>query len=154
MNKLILRRNNNFFPFDFMPTLMPEDLWQDFHKSISDMFDLNHRNLRLDKGFPKGDVFLDGDNVVIELGLAGYKKEQLSVRVEENALIVSASKHDDSDGDKGRQMRRSAFTKVFSNFTNDKDLNKSEITYEDGLLRIIVPPAEKKESKSKELLIK
>lgn len=126
------------------PTLLPLfDTAGAFEQLASQLFDFQLGNVSLNKGFPKGDIFKDGENTIIELALAGYNKDQLSVKIENNSLIVSASKSSESSTKNTRSLKRSAFTKVFPNFANEWDLHAADVEYKDGLLRIIVPPLEK-----------
>ena len=136
------------------PTLLPEDIFQDFRGFFDalDVYNPTTQTLSIRKGFPKGDIFLDKDgNRVIELALAGYSKEQLSVTVEDGKLTVAAKK---CEGDEeSRTLARRAFTQTFSNLGKDFNLEKAEVSYKDGLLRIIVPK-EQEVAEIKELEIK
>ncbi len=141
-------------PFTF-PTLFPDDIFGEFEKFITglDTYNPATKTLSLRK-FPKGDIFLDKDgNRVIELALAGYSKEQLSVIVEDGTLTVSAEKCE-TDCEEQRTLARRAFKQVFSSFGDGFDLEQAEVTYKDGLLRIVVPKVEKPEETAKQLTIK
>lgn len=156
MNKILVRRRPlNPFRINSFPTLFPSTIFDDFENLLTGLcdFDSEHGNLSLRKGFPKGDVYMDDGSVVIELALAGYNKEQLSVRVEDNSLVVSAEKVENNDVG-GRSLARRAFSKVFPNFTNEWDLEQAKIIYQDGLLRITVPPIKEKVATVTELKIK
>lgn len=155
MNLIVRRRPLNPFRVNSFPTLFPSNIFDEFEKLLSglDNFDSEHGNLSIRKGFPKGDVYMDEGNIIIELALAGYSKEQLSVRVEQNSLVVEASKLEDSENN-GRSLARRAFSKVFPNFTNEWNLEAATVSYQDGLLRIVVPPVEETPPEVTELEIK
>ena len=143
MNKLIR-------PFS-LPTLLPRDLFDDIERMFNalDWYDAPTGTVSLKRGFPKGDLFYDKDgNKVIELALAGYKKEQLSVKVNDNTLTVSAAKCDDTDEERKSTLTRRAFSQQFAIFDNNDDFENTQISYENGLLRIVVP---KKETPDKEI---
>jgi HSP20 family protein len=138
-----------------LPTLFPSDIFGEFERFFTglDTYDPNTCTLSLKK-FPKGDIFLDEDgNRVIELALAGYSKDQLSVVVEDGKLTVSAEKCEDSS-DERRTLARRAFRQVFSSFGDNFNLEGSEVTFKDGLLRVKVPKVEKPEEVAKSLPIK
>lgn len=154
MNKLMI-------PFKSFP-LIPRKMFDDFTEGFFDDFfnssrgfDPNTLSLTL-RSFPKGDTYVnkDGDHV-IELALAGYIKDQLSVSIEDNHLIVSASKCEKGDDEcESRSIARRAFKTIFSNPGEDFDLKKSTVTFENGLLKIVTPKAERKQDKIVELDIK
>jgi HSP20 family molecular chaperone IbpA len=154
MTKLMIKRPLNPFRVNSFPTLFPSDIFDEFDSLLGNIFDAEHSTLSLRKGFPKGDVFVKDGNTVIELALAGYSKEQLSVKVKDNSLIVAASKDEGSSGESGRSLKRSAFTRVFPNFANEWNLESSNVEYKDGLLRITVPPMVEQEKEAIELDIK
>lgn len=157
MNKLVVRRRPlNPFRVNSFPTLFPSNFFDEFDRLLAGLgdFDSEHGNLSLRKGFPKGDVYTEDGNVIIELALAGYNKEQLSVRIEDNSLVVSAEKVDEPDNNNGRSLARRAFSKVFPNFTNEWNLESADVSYRDGLLRIVVPPHEEPSAAVTELEIK
>jgi len=134
------------------PTLFPSEIFEDFFSGL-DMDVFNNNSIYLRKGFPKGEIFLEEGNAVIELVLAGYSKDQLSVYVEDNALVVSASKCENTDKDKVRSLKRSSFTRKFPILVNEWNLREADVSYKDGLLRISVPPR-KEEREKIELTIK
>ena len=97
-------------PFAF-PTLLPDDIFGEFEKFFTglDVYNPNTNSLSLRK-FPKGDIFFDKDgNRVIELALAGYSKEQLSVVVEDGKLTVAAEKCNEDCAEEQRTLARRAF---------------------------------------------
>lgn len=153
MNLVKVNRVNPFTTLSHFPSLFPSEVFEELDRFLSGMdhFDQNTHNLRISKGFPKGDLFREGQNLVIELALAGYSKDQLSVTVEDNCLIVAANKVDqEAPSNNSRSLARRAFSKTFPQLGSKWDVTKSDVTYCDGLLRIVVPPVEpvKKEIKS------
>lgn len=155
------------FRWDF-PTLLPieqfENFFDDFLKGLdANVYNPNTHTLSLRK-FPKGDLYIDNDgNRVIELALAGYSKDQLSVTVEDGTLAIAATKCENECKCKYKcecacreneeckccyqpgTLARRAFKQVFSSLGKDFSLEKSKVTYKDGLLKIIVPRAERQE---------
>ena len=140
------------FDFDPFPSTLPLSLSDSFSKIFKqlDGFDYDNHSWSL-RGFPRGDIYQEEDKTIIELALAGYKKEQLSVKVDGSKLIVSADKCE-KDGD-SRTLARRAFTQEF--FLNKTfDLEQTSVSFIDGLLQITVPKvkAEPKISKVIDIL--
>lgn len=164
MTNLIQRRPNNILSRSKMlPTAFPTDIFRDledffkldrFFGDLADFDPVGH-NLRLTKGFPKGDVFLENGNLIVELGLAGYSKDQLEVLVEDGKLTIAAEKKDEggeenSEGG-GRTLRRRSFRKVF-NILPEWKLEEATVTYQDGLLRVEIPPVEPEPEPEKQVI--
>lgn len=139
-------------------TLFPENLFDQFMDSFFnglDTYDPETGTLSLLKGFPKGDVFIDKDgNGVIELSLAGYKKDQLSVSVDGKIITVQAKKCEECDDNRVYSRARRAFTQRFTNFGDGYDLENANVSYENGLLKIVVPKKEIKIKEPRQLEIK
>ncbi len=147
MNKLALRS------FDPFPSLFPTSFFDTFEKMFGEL-DFYHPenqswNLR---GFPRGDVYVEGDKGIVELALAGFSKEQLSVQVEDNKLIISAKKCEETKKE-SRTLARRAFTETFC-FGEDFDLEKADVSFKDGLLRIEVPKIKQEPKALKSIEIK
>ena len=137
-----------------IPTLFTSDLFREMDRFFNDLdfFNIAERRQNL-SGHPKGDIVVNKEgNLVVELALAGYSKDQLVVNVEDNKLIVSASKSSE-DNEKSSLARR-AFKKVFTDFAHTWDINSADVSYKDGLLKIIVPPVGPKTLASKNLEIR
>ena len=131
--------------FDY-PTLFPTTQLEYFNNLIEDailrdkhLFNQN-RGLTL-TDFPRGEVYTYEGKLYIELALAGFSKEQLSISVEDGNLIVAASKCE-NETDTPRCLARRAFKKTFCDFARQWDVDKAEATFKDGLLRICLPPVE------------
>lgn len=128
------------------PTAFTNDIFRDFEDFFNldkffgnlDMFDSTSRSMAL-RGFPRGDVFVEDGNLHLELALAGYSKDQLSVQVskENGEVVVSAEKKE--EGKSGRSLARRSFRKAFS-VLPEWDLEKVDVSFMDGLLLLIIPP--------------
>lgn len=89
----------------------------------------------LSSSFPPHNVYKDGDEYVIELAVAGYKKDDILLELTNRNLTVKSLKTQDIDNReyywKGLASR--AFTKTF---VLDETVTVKEAEIEDGLLRI------------------
>lgn len=106
-------------------------------------------------GFPRGDSFVDkGGNMIIELALAGYSKDQLKIEAKNGQLVISAKKCEKEKDERRRSLSRRAFYKTFSDPAQQWDLELCSAIYEDGLLKVVIPPSKKEEKSSKIIDIK
>lgn len=153
MTKLIMKHKDPFGPW---PTAIPSSLFGQLEKLFFDLDSYNPVNgsWKMTKGFPKGDLFFNEEgHAVIELGLAGYEREQLSVTANNNRLTISAKKCDEEGASKPRTLARRAFTEEVV-FSKEFDLSNTEVTYKNGLLRIVVPKVQRSESSIVDIEIK
>ena len=100
------------------------------------------------QGYPLTDIYKDGDgNQIIEMALAGFEKEDISIQCGPNkTLIISSEKMEGiSPGREGRRIARRRFKKSFVDYYNQLDFEKSTATFENGLLRVSIPPVEQEE---------
>lgn len=137
------------------PTLFPSDLFKQLDKFFQDLDTFSSDDSRLTvSGHPKGDMYVGKDgNLIMKFTLAGYSKEQLSVSVDGNKLVISATKSDEDDEDSSTLARR-GFKKVFTDFAHAWDIQSANVSYKDGLLKIVVAPLTRKANVSKNLDIK
>ncbi len=100
------------------------------------------------QGYPLTDRYKDADgNQIIEMALAGFAKEDIDIQCGPNkTLIISSEKMDGvSSGQEGRRIARRRFKKSFVDYYNQLDFGKSTATFENGLLRVSIPPVEQEE---------
>jgi HSP20 family molecular chaperone IbpA len=152
----ISNKNNSLSPFRTLtnfPTIFPSDIFEEMDKFFTglNVFDRDTLNLKI-SGFPKGDLFVEDGKLIIELALAGYSKEQLSVLADDTGSLVVSADKTESNG--GRSLARRSFTRTFPQLGRGWDVAVSDVTYCNGLLRIVVPPVAHKEEVMKKLEIK
>jgi len=130
--------------------------FDDVFKRFDELF--NSERLDFTQVFPPMNVFYQADNqaVQIEMALAGYKKDELNIEVEENKIVISG-KPAEEEKKEGRyfkqKIRKQEFQRAYE-IPNTYDLEKAEVTYEDGILSITVPAKEEVASTKKLLEIK
>ena len=101
------------------------------------------------------DQFWDKDgNLNIEVPLAGYKREDISLSIEKDYLVLKAAKqnrhnavHYVNEGIRKKELVRRWL--INGNFEQDKIESK----FEDGLLTITLPPKQKEVPKIKQITI-
>lgn len=128
--------------------------------SVFSDFDSLMTNPRLsfNEIFPPTNIFYYSNGTAeLSFALAGYSKEELSVEVNGNKIIIEATPAptDEKDGMYyGKQkIRKDAFRRVYSLPTDFYDFEKAKVSYVDGLLEIVVPKKEVQEESKKKLII-
>jgi molecular chaperone IbpA len=83
-------------------------------------------------------VFEDGTNV-IELAVAGYPKEDISIDVKGGYVVISGKQQKEVEGIKyvNKGISRKAFETKYKMLTEIKDVTAS---YTDGILKVVVTP--------------
>ncbi len=144
MTRLTLRRN----PFDF-DLGFPRDVERFLSRPFS-------RGLGVitEEWFPMADIAETKDEVIIKAEVPGMTKEDISISLQDNVLILRGEKKQEKE-EKGKtfhRMERSCGSFIRS-FTLPTLVlaNKVKAVYKDGVLHITLPKAE--EVKTKEIPI-
>ncbi len=89
------------------------------------------------------DAWRDGDDFVVEFDLPGVDPGSIDLDVERNVLTVKAERHrilDDTETI-ATERRRGVFSRQL--FLGDTlDVERVEASYDDGVLRLVIPVAE------------
>lgn len=94
----------------------------------------------------------------IELAVAGYRKEDINIQVQNRVLTVSAKQDQPEMGDRGRYTRREfkpgSFSRSFR-LSDWVDGDNIEAAYEHGILMLTIPKKEEaKEKPAREIEIR
>ena len=87
------------------------------------------------------DVYQEDHNYVVEVELAGYKKEDISVAYNNDLLTIKAEHSEERDEEKKKYVYRSRSYSSYSRqirFSNI-DGNKIDASYDHGVLKVILP---------------
>lgn len=88
---------------------------------------------------PYYDVIENEDNFILELILAGMKKENIEINTEKNNLIIKAERQKNEKLD---YIRRESYFGIYKKtfiLPDTVDLDNIAATMEDGILKIIIP---------------
>lgn len=118
---------------------------------IDELFDpfIKSSRLSYSDSFPASNVITDSDGCTIELALAGYKKENLHIEVNDMLITITGDAIKDNRTDRkyhNHRIKRNAFKSSYS-VPDEYNLNEMEASFEDGILCITIPRREKKETK-------
>jgi len=122
-----------------VPNLIGRTVWDDiFNSFFTEPETLVRRST---EGYPVTDIYRDNDDSqIIELALAGFKRDDLQIEVKDSQITVSANNERDEENKSSRRIARRSFKKTFVDHSNRLDLTQAAATFEDGLLKIVIPP--------------
>lgn len=134
----------------FVPSCFFEDEWISSAFAEMDKL-LSTANIR----FPLSNVCVNkkSGDLVIEMALAGYNPEDISINTEDSKIVVEgkAQKHDEDFEYRLRDIKQSAFKQSIP-ISTKFDLSKLDAEFKNGILKVVVPVAE--ERKPKQVKIK
>jgi HSP20 family protein len=103
---------------------------------------------------PAVDVIEHADAYVLRAELAGVAREDISVEVKENRLVLSGKKEAVQSGEEGKyryvESRHGTFSRSFELPRNVKS-DAIEATYKDGTLTLRIPKADEAKPKTVEI---
>lgn len=107
--------------------------------------------------YPKCNVMDKPDKIVIEAAVPGLQKEDVSIAIEDDALIIKGDKvQGKEDSDNGfilRELKKSSFKRAFV-LNDNLDKEKIDASYRDGILTIEILKKEVEKKKTKVIDIK
>ncbi len=122
---------------NYRPSLMGRSVFDDMFETVFNDWPAHVKQST--QGYPVADIYSDDDNTFLEFALAGFKKEELSVTVQQDKQSITVSAQSDEAGGNGRRIARRSFTKTYVNYDNNLDLSGINASFENGLLRVAVP---------------
>jgi HSP20 family protein len=106
---------------------------------------------------PAVDVYQDKDNVIVEAPLAGVDPEKVNISVENDVLHIEGnSEHKSEVEEKNyyrQEVRYGRFYRSVALPTHVK-ADKAKATFENGILKVIIPKAGEAKPKSIKVVIK
>ena len=128
---------------EYVPSLLGHSVWDDLFTKLEP----NSLVRRSTDGYPVTDLYRDdnGDSV-IECALAGFDKDQLTIEVKKGRITINAEHGGEDSEEITRRIARRSFSRTFVDHSNKLDLEKAKASFENGLLRITVPPGPEEQS--------
>jgi len=142
-------RDEFLTPFDKLFDRLMANNFPEFQKEVG--VDFFHNG-----SYPKVDAVEYADRVEIEAEIPGLKKEDLTIKVEDNVLMISGTSQKKADTKDGkylmRELKRSSFKRSFNlgELIDQKSINAK---FEDGLLKITLKKVTKEQPKGFEVKI-
>lgn len=127
------------------PSLMNEFLKPDWFGGVDNF----------KQSVPAANVKETETEYVLELAVPGRKKEDFNVEIDNDILTISSEvrneENKEDDGYTRREFTFSSFKRVFS-LPETISLDKINATYEDGILKFVLPKKEEALPKPKRLI--
>ena len=101
--------------------------------------------------YMKCDIYEKEGNYHIEMDIPGFKKNEISVETKDGYLTIKAEKHseeNEQDEKKNYIRRERVYGKYERSFyLGDLDEDKIDATFENGMLKLVVPKKEEVDTK-------
>lgn len=139
----------NLIRFNQHPTFW--NLLNDFDK------DLNYSNNSNKANTPLVNVINQDNQYVIEVAAPGIKKEDISIKLENNKLVIaSESKDEKNEKNINYTIKEFGFTSFSKTFFVPKDIEAEKINadYNNGVLSVSIPKKEKEAALSRNIKVK
>ena len=129
MRHALIRKNDGFYPrislFDnFIPNFFNEESFED-----------NQRMMPID-------IKESGDKFIVEANLPGFTKKNIKMSVNNNELVIEASKEETKEEKKGSYCRceryKGNYRRTLS-LSNLVDKDKIDAKFKDGVLSLMIP---------------
>jgi HSP20 family protein len=108
---------------------------------------------------PEMDVYETEKDVVAKINIPDFNQEDIKISIEDDVLKVSGEVEEErEEGEEGRsywkkEIRKSSFSRSVR-LPADVDEEKTEASYKNGLLEVVMPKKEPEKRKEKEIKIK
>ena len=93
--------------------------------------------------YPPTNIVAEGENVVLEMAVAGYTKENLNVSVDGKTLTITGTKKAEAENSNVKYIHKGISSKNFKCAYSITDREVTSVELVDGLLRITlksIPP--------------
>ena len=136
-----------------LPSIFGENLFDDFFDDSFNMFPVwSGRNPlygKHAKNLMKTDVRETENSYEVDIDLPGFKKDEISLDLKDGYLTIQAAKGLDKDekDKQGKYIRQERYAGACSRSFYVGDIKPEDVSakYEDGILKISLPKAGKKE---------
>ena len=143
----------------YMPSIFGESLFDDMFP-FDDSFFTSKKNPLYGKNASrvmKTDIKENEGSYEVDIDLPGFKKDEISIELENGYLTVSAAKGLDKDEEdkKGKYIRKERYAGAMQrSFYVGENLTQEDIKakYENGILRLSVPKKEAKPVETKKTI--
>ena len=142
-----------------MPSIFGENLFDDFmdFPFEREFFKRTPSRRSSDQTLMKTDVKETDGTYELDIDLPGYKKEDVSAKLEDGYLTISAStnKNNDEKDKEGRYIRRERYTGQCSrSFYVGEGVAQDQIKakFENGILKLSIPKVEKQQVEEKKYI--
>ena len=145
----------------FYPTLFKDDLFDDFFNFPS-FRDMDHIDRKLygnhASGLMKTDVHENEGNYELDIDLPGFKKDEITLTLDNGYLVVGAAKtvNEDEKDSRGKLLRQERFSGAMQrSFYVGDAIQETDVKakFEDGVLRLTFPKEKEPEIPEKKTIM-
>ena len=143
----IMKWNNNAGVANLFDDLFSRDLWN---------WGLAN-NSSTDTTLPAVNIRETGANFEVEIAAPGMKKDDFKVELENNELRISSERRSETENKKDERYTRrefsyQSFQRSFMLPQNVVDVDHIQASYEDGVLRLVIPKKEEAKQKAPRMI--
>jgi HSP20 family protein len=102
---------------------------------------------------PLHDIIENEKEFIVELALAGVKKEDISLKIDNNVLSITAERKESDNKYNRKQTFYGKYQKSFT-LPENIDVDSIQAGFENGILKLNIPKVEEVEQKVKQIEIK
>ncbi len=142
-----------------VPSIFGESLFDDFmdFPFEREFFRRTPAYGKTEKNVMKTDVKETDNAYELDIDLPGYKKDEVTAKLENGYLTISATKgaNNDEQNKEGKYIRRERYTGTMSrSFYVGEDVQQEDIhaKFEDGILKLTVPKEDPKKVEEKKYI--
>ena len=110
-----------------------------FSVGFDEIFNTLHRASIPQSNYPPYDILKEDDKYIIRIAIAGFKKSDVDIEIEDNTLTVSVSHEDNTAITKEEFLHKGISNREFyKSFALAEYVEVKKATMSDGILRIML----------------
>ena len=110
-----------------------------FSVGFDDIFNTLHRASMPSSNYPPYDILKEDDKYIIRIAIAGFKKSEVDIELDDNTLTVSVCREDRTGMQKAEFLHKGISSKEFyKSFALAEHVEVKKATITDGILQIVL----------------
>ena len=110
-----------------------------FSVGFDEIFNTLQRASIPQSNYPPYDILKEDDKYIIRIAIAGFKKSEVDIEIDDNTLTVSVCRDDNTEKQRAEFLHKGISTKEFyKSFALAEHVEVKKATMSDGILQIIL----------------
>ena len=110
-----------------------------FSVGFDEIFNTLHRASIPQSNYPPYDILKEDDKYIIRIAIAGFKKSDVDIEIEDNTLTVSVCREDNTGKQRAEFLHKGISSKEFyKSFALAEHVEVKKATITDGILQIVL----------------
>ena len=110
-----------------------------FSVGFDEIFNTLHRASIPQSNYPPYDILKEDDKYIIRIAIAGFKKSEVDIEIDDNTLTVSVCREDNTGKQRAEFLHKGISSKEFyKSFALAEHVEVKKATMSDGILRIML----------------